>query len=109
MKKLILTITLLLAVSMSCFSQTENKESLNTELSKIIVLSKEELPENMNRTEVVLFSFNILADGTINVLDMNYSSEIIKNAVMKKISQTVLKNATLSKKVHYFKVKFLKL
>ncbi len=109
MKNLTLTISLLFSISLSSFSQSDSNEPLKTELSKIITLNKEELPADMSRTEVVLFSFNILADGTIKILDMNYSSENIKKAVMNKVSQAVIENTGTFNKTHYFKVVFLKL
>lgn len=109
MKNLILIVSLLFSISLSSFSQSDSDEPLKTELYKIVTLNKEELPENMSRTEVVLFSFNILSDETINVLDMNYSSEVIRKAVMKKVSQAVLENNSVTNKIHYFKVVFLKL
>ncbi len=109
MKNLILTTALLFSISLSSFSQSDSTEQLNTQMSKIVKLDKEELPANRNKIEVVLFSFNVQPDGTIKVLDMNYSNEKIKKALMNKLSKAVLENKSVSSKVHYFKVLFKKL
>lgn len=108
MKNLFLTSALLLSFSFG-FSQTDSTEKLNSEMSEIVKLEKEELPTNRNKVEVVLFSFKVQPNGTIKVLDMNYSNEKIKKALQTKLAKAVLKNESISRKVHYFKVIFKRL
>ena len=108
MKNLILTTALLFTITYG-FSQSDSTMQLNKELSEIVKLKKEELPTKRNNVEVVLFSFNVQPDGTIKVLNMNYSNEKIKKALMNKLSKAVLENKNLSNKIHYFKVLFKKL
>ena len=108
MKNLFLTSALLLSFSFG-FSQTDSTEQVSSQMSKIVKLNKEDLPANRNKIEVVLFSFNIQPDGTIKVLDVNYSNEKVKKALMDKLSKAVLKNKSVSNKIHYIKVLFKKL
>lgn len=108
MKNLILTTALLFSILVG-FSQTDSSNQIKSQLQKIVTLDSKELPETMKKMEMVLFSFNVLPNGSIKVIDINYSNEIIKKAVIRKLEKAVIKNNAISDKVHYYKVNFTKL
>lgn len=108
MKNLILTTALLFSISVG-FSQADSSNQIKSQLQKIVKLDSKELPETMKKIEMVLFSFNVLPNGSIKVIDVNYSNEMIKKAVINKLEKAVIKNNYISNKVHYYKVNFTKL
>ena len=108
MKTLTLIVILLFSFTSSNAQEIKSKE-LKTEISNIVSIEKDKLPEDMNKTEFVILSFKVNENGKINVLDMNYSNEIIKKMLIGKLSNAIIKNKFISSKIHYYKILFKKL
>ena len=72
MKNLFLTSALLFSLSFG-YSQTDSSNQVKSQVQKIVKLDSKELPANMQQNEVVIFSFNVLPNGSINIIDINYS------------------------------------
>ena len=90
MKTLIIIATIL-GSSLINNSYGKGTVNLNEKLKEVITFEKGTLAVEKNQTEFVKISFKINEDGKVEILDMNYSDELIKTELINKLSEIIVK------------------
>ena len=84
------TIIAAVAILGSSFFNGNNsygKININEKLQDIVVFERGALPIEKNSTEFVKISFKINEEGSIEILEMNYSDELVKTQLVEKLSE----------------------
>ncbi len=107
MKTIVLSISLLIS---TVFNNTFASCSydFNGVIQEVVKFEKGELILEKNQTAFVKISFKINEDGKIEVLEINYSDEVIKDKLIKKLSLLNLYGIEDCKKVYNYNFTFEK-
>lgn len=107
MKTVLVTLAIL---GSSIFSSTYAKGglNLNEELKKVVKFNKSELPLEKEQVEFVKVSFKINEIGEVEVLEANYSDELIKTKLMKLLNKLRVDQEHDVNKVYYYNFTFKK-
>jgi len=108
MKKLAVVITILLS-SIINNSYAEGGFNIHQKLKKAIKFENSNLPIEKNKPEFVKVSFKINKEGKIQVLETNYSDEIIKSRLMEKLCDLTVEEKHNPEEVYHYNFVFQKL
>lgn len=107
MKTVLVTLAIL---SSSIFNSIYAKGglNLNEELKKVVKFNQSELPLEKEKEEFVKVSFKINEIGEVEVLEANYSDELIKTKLMKLLNKLRVEQEHDVNKVYYYNFTFKK-
>lgn len=108
MKTLVVVIAIL-GSSLFNSSYAGGNIDMKEELKTVVKFEQNALPIEKNQTEFVKVSFKINEAGKVEILEMNYSDEIIKSQLMEKLSEMELEVGDNSEEVYNFNFTFKKL
>lgn len=107
MKTVLVTLAIL---SSSIFNSiyAKGELNLNEELKKVVKFNQSELPLEKEKEEFVKVSFKINEIGEVEVLEANYSDELIKTKLMKLLNKLRVEQEHDVNKVYYYNFTFKK-
>jgi hypothetical protein len=108
MKTLIITIALLGSLLFNS-AYAGGRINMNEKLEKTVTFENGVLPLEKNQTDFVKVSFKINNEGKLEILEMNYSDEEIKNLLINKLSEITFNDKQTSKEVYNYNFSFKKL
>ena len=82
--------------------------NLNEKLEKVVRFEHGILPIEKNKPEFVKVSFRINDEGMIEILEMNYSDEVIKQELFKKLSKLKVEEEHDANKIYNYSFTFRK-
>lgn len=108
MKTLLLTLTI---IGSSLLNQSFGKDpmNLNKKLHEAVIFENKELHLEKNKLEFVKISFKINKTGKIEILEMNYSDELIKSSLVKKLTEIKIKEEFDINKIYNYNFTFKKI
>lgn len=108
MKTLLITIAI---IGSAILNNSYGKETINIneKLQEVIIFENKELNLEKNQLEFVKISFKINDTGEIEILEMNYSDELIKTRLIKKLSEIKIVEEYDSNKVYNYNFTFKKI
>ncbi|MBL4593361.1 MAG: hypothetical protein JKX68_06040 [Flavobacteriales bacterium] len=83
--------------------------NINEKLQDIVVFEKGTLPIEKNSSEFVKISFKINEEGFVEILEMNYSDELIKTKLVEKLSKMKIEEEHDSEEIYNYNFTFKKL
>ncbi len=106
--------TIIVAASIfgsSLFSGSSNYGSniMNETLQELITFENGILPLDKENSEFVRISFKINEEGLVEILEMNYSDELIKNQLVEKLSEIKVSENTDAKDIYNYNFTFKKI
>ena len=108
LKSLFLALTIL-GSSLMTSSYARGGKEINDKLEETVKFANGALPLEKSRTEFVKVSFRIDEEGKLDILDLNYSNEKIKNQLLSKLSQITIEDSQNLKEVFNYNFTFKKL
>ena len=106
------TIIAAVAIFSSSFFNGNNsfgRININEKLQDLVIFERGTLPVEKNSTEFVKISFKINESGSIEILDMNYSDELVKTQLVEKLSQMKIEEEHDVNEVYNYNFTFKKL
>ena len=82
---------------------------LNEKLEETVTFENGVLPLEKNQTDFVKVSFKINKEGKLEILEMNYSDEEIKNLLINKLSEITFNDKQTSNEIYNYNFSFKKL
>jgi hypothetical protein len=107
--KIILVAITILISSLINISYARGGVGIENKLEETIKFTNGSLALEKNQTEFVKVSFRINKEGTLDILQLNYSNEKIKNQLLSKLSEIVVEDSNNSKEVYNYNFLFKKL
>ena len=107
MKTIIITIAIFSASLFNC-GYANGGSPMYKILEKGISFKSEEFPVNKEQNEFVRVSFKINNDSKIEIIETNYSNEILKDQLLEKLITLPLFGSLNIKKVYYYNFTFKK-
>src|SRR5690606_27918805 len=107
MRTLVVTIAILSSLLVNN-SYAEEGINIQKKLKKVIKFENENLPVQKNKPEFVKVSFKINEQGKVQILEMNYSNEIIKTRLTEKLSSLIIEEEHNPEKIYYYNFVFQK-
>ena len=94
----------------SLFNNTYAKGNLTIkeQLKKVVKFENNQLAIDKNETEFVKVSFKINEEGKIQIIDANYSNEIIKEQLIQKLNALTINEQHDIEQVYYYNFTFQK-
>lgn len=83
--------------------------NINEKLQDIVIFENGTLPIEKNSTEFVKISFKINDEGYLEILNMNYSDELVKTQLIEKLSKMRIEEEHDSQEVYNYNFTFKKL
>jgi hypothetical protein len=83
--------------------------NMNEKLNEIITFDKGALSLEKNNSDFVKISFKINEEGAVEVLEMNYSDELVKTQLVEKLSKMRVEEAHDINEVYNYNFTFKKL
>ena len=106
-KTVLVTIAIIFSLLISNVYAAGGGNNLNDQIKETVKL--ESLHINKNTTEFVRVSFKINADGHVEILEMNYSNEAIKNQLIQQLKKMTIYGSIDIQEVYNYKFSFIKL
>jgi hypothetical protein len=107
--KTVIVAAAILGSSMFNGSTNYGSININEKLEDIVIFEKGTLPIEKNSTEFVKISFKINKAGAIEILEMNYSDELVKTQLVEKLSKMRVEEAHDINEVYNYNFTFKKL
>lgn len=107
MKTIILSITLLF-ISLSNNSYATCSYDMNDVIEEVVKFKNGELILEKNQKAFVKVSFKIDDEGKLEVIEINYSNEVIKDKLIKKLSSLNVHGLEECKEVYNYNFTFEK-
>ena len=85
-----------------------NPIDLNEKFEEVVKFKNGDLLLEKNRADFVNVSFKINKQGKLEILDLNYSNEIIKEQLLVKLSEITVEENEDFQKVYNYKFSFKK-
>ena len=108
MKTLIITIAIL-GSSLLNNSYGNGTINMNEKLQKVMTFKNGALSVEKNNSEFVKISFKINEEGVVEILEMNYSDELVKIQLVEKLSKMRVEEEHDSQEVYNYNFIFKKL
>lgn len=105
MKTIILTVAIL---TFSLFNLSHASETINMNniLEEVVTFKKGELNLEKDEVEFVKISFRIDEDGKVDILDMNFSNESIKNRLLGQLNRMLIYGSVDTHEVYNYNFTF---
>jgi hypothetical protein len=107
MRTLLIT-AILFGSSFFSNSYAEGTFNIHDKLEEVVKFKNGTLPLEKNRDEFVKVSFKINEEGKVEILEMNYSDEIIKKQLIEKLSEMKIEENHDPEEIYYFNFTFKK-
>tara|TARA_B100000809_G_scaffold151660_1_gene149001 strand:- start:230 stop:556 length:327 start_codon:yes stop_codon:yes gene_type:complete len=107
MKTIILILAILIS-SLYNLSFANSSSSLNKRIEEKIIFNNGVLNLEKDKIEFVRISFKINAEGRIEILEMNYSNEKIKNLLVKQLLEVNIFESIDENETHNYHFTFKK-
>lgn len=89
-------------------SYARSGTELNNKIEGVVKFENGVLPLEKNKTDFVKVSFRINNEGKIEVLNLNYSDETIKNQLISKLSEITIVGGHDLKEIYNYSFSFKK-
>lgn len=109
MKTLAITIAILTSGIINNTYAGGGNFNIKDKLQKVVKFENNKLPIEKNKTAFVKVSFKIDAHGKIDIVEVNYSDEVLKEQLMKKLNQLKIEEQHDENKVYYYNFTFKKM
>ena len=106
--------TVLITVAIFASSLISNSHATGTidmykKLEEVVKFENGVLPVEKNKSEFVKVSFIVNEEGNIEILEMNYSDELIKTQLIKKLAEMKIEGDYDSEEVYNYNFTFMKM
>ena len=107
--KTIIVAAAIFSSSMVNASNNYGTVNMNEKLEEIITFENGTLPLENNDSEFVKISFKINKQGLVEILEMNYSDEIIKKELVDKLSEMKVNEEHDTEEIYNYNFTFKKI
>lgn len=108
MKTIISTVAIFSSLMFN-MSSSYGAIDMNEKLHEVITFENGVLPMEYNSSEFVKVSFKINEEGLVEILEMNYSDEIIKTQLIEKLSELKVEENHDSNRIYNYNFTFKKI
>lgn len=104
--KTLVTVVAILSASLFNNSYAAENLDIDQELERVIKFEENQSLTSKDQADFVKVSFKINEFGKIEILEMNYSNELVKNKLIKRLSEIKVKSEDNTNEIYYYHFMF---